>query len=63
MNKNIAIYVGRRNVQRACVGCPNDSDVLLDLSDVEDEDEPVIEGIGMLVGVSKTLLAALVGAA
>ena len=55
--------MGRRNVQRACVGCPNDCEVLLDLSDVEDEDEPVIEGIGMLVGVSKTLLAALVGAA
>lgn len=49
-------------MQRACP-TTNDCDAL-DLSDVvEEEDLVVIEGIGMLVGVSKTLLPTLVGAA
>jgi len=67
MNENIVLRnVQRRIVQRACptlLECPN-NDEALDLSEVvEGEDKADCEGIEMLVGVSKTLLAELVGAA
>jgi len=67
MNKNTVLRnVERRIVQRACFTlqeCPND-DEALDLFDVvEAEDKADFEGIEKLVGVSKTLLTELVGAA
>lgn len=67
MNKNIVLRnVERRIVQSACptlLECPN-NDEALDVSDVvEEEDKADFEGIEKLVGVSKTLLTELVGAA
>ena len=67
MNKNIVLKnVERRIVQRACptlLECPN-NDEALDMSEVVgEEDKADCEEIEKLVGVSKTLLTELVGAA
>lgn len=65
MNKNIVLRnVQRRIVQRACPALlerPN-NDEALDVSDVVEEEDKA-KGIEKLVGVSRTLLTELVGAA
>jgi hypothetical protein len=65
MNKSIVLRnVKKRIVQRACTLFESPTnDEALDLCDVVEEDEADSEGIGKLVGASKTSLTKLVGAA
>jgi hypothetical protein len=67
MKENIALrIVERRIVQRACptlLDCPNNDEALDLCVVVEGEDKADCEGIEKLVGISKTLLAGLDGAA